>query len=125
MPPCTCSSGGSPTRSRAPFSSRRPCSSPFISSGRASLHIRSPTRVRARTPPSAYTGKPGSPIGSTCGTSVAHGRSSSSAASAAATVRMSATTISGSSSRITRAVTADARTAAAYGLRGRSRVGNT
>ena len=38
---------------------------------------------------------------------------------------MSATTISGSTSRITRAVSAEARTAATYGLSGRSRVGKT
>ena len=46
IPPCTSSSGGRPTRSRAPFSSTRPCSSPVITIGRTSAQIRRPTALR-------------------------------------------------------------------------------
>ncbi|HZG48651.1 MAG TPA: hypothetical protein VEY90_03940 [Thermoleophilaceae bacterium] len=62
--------------------------------------------------PTAYAGNPRSPVGRTCGTSVTQVRPSSSAASAAATVRMSATTSSGSTERISSRVGADAFTAA-------------
>ena len=98
-------SGGSPTRARAPLSSRRPCSSPRISSGRGrAAHSRAPDpRARADARPPSRREARARPPGARAGTSVAQGRSSSSAASAAATVRMSATTTSGSTSWISAA----------------------
>jgi hypothetical protein len=51
IPPCTSESAGSPTRSRAPFSSTRPCSSPVITSGRTKLQKRRPSAVRGYTAP--------------------------------------------------------------------------
>mgnify|MGYP001143295833 CR=1 FL=1 len=46
MPPWVKGSGGSPSRSRAAFSSTRPSSSPRITSGRAQDQNRRPAPVR-------------------------------------------------------------------------------
>ena len=51
IPPWTSGSGGRPTRSRAPFSSTRPFSSPVITSGRTKLQNRRPSAVRGYTAP--------------------------------------------------------------------------
>ena len=61
----------------------------------------------------------------TCGTTVATGTPSSSAASAGAGVRMSETATSGANDRTNERVTRAATTAASYGFSGRSRVGKT
>jgi hypothetical protein len=112
IPPCTWSSGGSPTRPRESFSCSRPCSSPPFRSGSHCCHIQRPAPVRGSRAPIEYGGKPGEGVGRTCGMSVAQGRSCTSAAKAAATVRMSATTASGPKSSISAPVTDDAFTAA-------------
>ena len=112
IPPWMCSSGGRPTRSRAWLSSARPRRSPPPSRGRIARQSPRPTGVRGNRAPTEYGGSPAAGVGRTWGTSVAQGRSSSCAASDAATVRMSATTASGSNSEISRRVSCAARTAA-------------
>ena len=69
MPPCVSVSGGSPTRSRAPFSSTPARSSPVMTSGRAPRpEARARARVRgydARR--SSRSGSPARPWACTCG----------------------------------------------------------
>ena len=71
-----------------------------------------PTGVRGSRAPIEYGGNPGAPTGNTWGTSVAHGTPARSAASAGASVRMSATTTSGASAAISGSVSRVARTTA-------------
>ena len=93
--------------------------------GSSSRQNARPAAVRGSRAPIAYAGNPGWGVGRTCGTSVAHGRPSISAASAAATVRMSATTTSGSNDRIAGSVSRAPCTAAWYGFTALPALGNT
>ena len=70
-------------------------------------------RCAAAPSRSSRSGKPGDQVGITCGTSVTQGLPATCAASAVAIVRMSATTISGSYSRISGSLSRAAFTAAA------------
>ncbi len=80
--------------------------------GRISSQALAPRRVLGSRAPTEYGGNPASDVGSTWGTRVTQGRSSIWAARLPATVRMSATTASGSKSRSTGTVSRAARTAA-------------
>ena len=117
IPPCVYGSGGSPTRSRAPFSSRRPCSSPLMTSGRARDQNRAPERACAGTPRrSSRSGSRARPWASRAGSAWPSGGPPPAPPATPPTVRMSATTTSGSHSRITSRVEPAARTAATYGF---------
>src|SRR3954454_6371787 len=125
IPPCTCASGGSPSRARVSLSSRRPRSRPPAMMPSVARHIRRPAAVRGRRAPIEYGGIPGSPRGSVWGMSVATGTPSSSPASAGASVRTSFTIASGRSSATSGRVSPTARTTASYGASGFSSVGKT